>query len=169
MPGSQENCIERLESCIGEIAEFMLVNKLKLNGDKTEFLLVGNRQQLDKLDLPLSINVCGDNIESVDTVRNLGFWFDSVMNANTHVNKTCRNCFLMLNNIRSIRYKIDQQTAKTLVQCLVISKLDYCNALLLGTSKLNIRKMQLIMNMGCRIIFDIRKFDHISAKLKELH
>ena len=36
--GDKENCIKRLKICIPEIREWMIVNKLKLNDDKTEFI-----------------------------------------------------------------------------------------------------------------------------------
>ena len=39
----KENCIRRLEMCISEIREWMIVNKLKLNDDKTEFIVFGSR------------------------------------------------------------------------------------------------------------------------------
>ena len=39
--GSREQCIKRLEDCIAEILEWMTLNLLKLNDDKTEFILFG--------------------------------------------------------------------------------------------------------------------------------
>ena len=42
--GDKENCIKRLEICIAEIRDWMIVNKLKLNDEKTEFIIFGSRQ-----------------------------------------------------------------------------------------------------------------------------
>ena len=47
--GDKENCIKRLEMCISEIKEWMIVNKLKLNDDKMEFIVFGTKQQLSKI------------------------------------------------------------------------------------------------------------------------
>lgn len=167
--GSQENCFTRLEKCVCEIADFMLVNKLKLNEDKTEFIMFGTRQQFKKLPVKLNIDICGEKIESVETVRNLGFWMDKHHTNRAHVNKLVSASYLTLRNIRSVKYKLDCETTKTLVQCLVLSRLDYCNSLLLGTSKCDLKKLQQIMHMGCRVIFGFRKFDHITPYLIELH
>ena len=56
-----------------------------------------------------------------------------------------------------------------LVQALVLSKVDYCNSLLLGSSQYNIRKLQRLQNMCARIIYRSHKYDHITPLLKELH
>ena len=37
VPSSDTDAIAQLESCIADIRQWMLVNKLKLNDDKTEF------------------------------------------------------------------------------------------------------------------------------------
>ena len=42
--GDKENCIRRLDMCISEITEWMIVNKLNLNDDKMEFIIFGSRQ-----------------------------------------------------------------------------------------------------------------------------
>ena len=55
------------------------------------------------------------------------------------------------------------------MQALVLLKLDYCNSLLLGSSKYQMDKLQLIQNMACRVIFQLRKHDHIMHHLKLLH
>ena len=56
-----------------------------------------------------------------------------------------------------------------LVQALVLSKVDYCNSLLLGSSQYNIRKLQRLQNMCARIIYRACKYDHITPLLMELH
>ena len=52
----KENCIRRLKMCISEIKEWMILNKLKLNDDKMEFIVFGSRQQLSKIG-KVSINI----------------------------------------------------------------------------------------------------------------
>ena len=50
-----------------------------------------------------------------------------------------------------------------------MSKLNYCNRVLLGTPQYNIEKLQRLQNMACRIIKRLRRYDHISEALKDLH
>ena len=44
-----------MERCILDIRTWMLTDKLKLNDDKTEFMLIGTKQQQEALMLLLSL------------------------------------------------------------------------------------------------------------------
>ena len=46
---NKQNCIHNLETCISEIWNWMSTNLLKLNASKTEFTILGTRQQLKML------------------------------------------------------------------------------------------------------------------------
>ena len=53
----------------------MLTNCLKVNDDKTEFLIIGTPQQLAKIDVN-SLRVGNSSVTSATSVRNLGVQFD---------------------------------------------------------------------------------------------
>ena len=83
---SQENAnasIARLEKCIQEIRRWTQQNFLKLNDDKTEFLLFGSRQQLTKVSVPY-ISIGDARIAPSLKARNLGVIFDSSMTLQPH-------------------------------------------------------------------------------------
>ena len=61
----------------------MIRDQLKLNDDKTEFLLIGTKQQLEKVNFS-SITVGDALIEAKSEVRNLGSWFDSILVSFVH-------------------------------------------------------------------------------------
>ncbi|XP_078363787.1 uncharacterized protein LOC144648005 [Oculina patagonica] len=63
--------VRSMEDCIRDIRSWMLNNYLKLNDDKTEFLIIGTPQQLEKLD-NISIRVGDSDIHPVPIARNLG-------------------------------------------------------------------------------------------------
>ena len=68
--------VRNMEDCITDIRSWMLNNDLKFNDDKTEFLIIGSSQQLEKLD-NISIRVGDSDSHPVPLARNLGCWFDS--------------------------------------------------------------------------------------------
>ena len=117
------------------------MNFLKLNESKTEFIIFGMRQQLNKVGT-INIKIGEDTIQNVTSVRNLGLHFDEELKHSTHVNKLTSISFNMIHNISRICHLLDIETRKTLVQALVLSCLDYCNSMLLGIPNYNIQKLQ---------------------------
>ena len=45
----------------------------------------------------------------------------------------------------------------------------YCNSLLTGMANYKIQKLQHVQNMGCRIITNLWKYDHITNSMRQLH
>ena len=78
-----------------DIQHWMVNDRLLLNDEKREFLLIGTCQQLAKVD-PLPLRVGTMDIESKNCVRNLGAWFDLMLSMETHVNKVCSSGFYYL-------------------------------------------------------------------------
>ena len=68
-----------MERCISNIRMWELMDKLKLNDDKTEFMLIGTKQQLSKVNID-SLTVGSIDVAPVSEARNLGTWFDSNLN-----------------------------------------------------------------------------------------
>ena len=58
----ESKCVHHLQHCMGEVQEWMEGNWLKLNSDKTEFILFGLRQMLSKC-ITTNIEVNGRTIE----------------------------------------------------------------------------------------------------------
>ena len=165
---SRETCITNLQNCIDEIRSWMRVNLLKLNDSKMEFIILGMQQQLNNVP-DTTIKIGEDHINPSSSVRNLGFYQNSLMKGTTHVNKLTSNLFNELHQISKIRSKLTKEATQIVIQALVLSKLDYCNSLLLGAPDYNIRKIQRIQNFAARIVFNRSKYDHTTPLFKSLY
>jgi hypothetical protein len=55
---------------------WMTVDKLKLNDDKTEFLMIGTRAQLEKIKIT-KLRIGQVMVSSVSNARNRESWFDN--------------------------------------------------------------------------------------------
>ena len=139
--GDKENCVRILEMCISEIREWMIVNKLKLNDDKTEFIDFVSRQQLSKID-EVSINIGRVQVQLVDHVRNLVYIMDQLLKNGPHINKLVSNLYLQLKSIYRIHKKLDQKSCKIIIQAIIQSRLDYCKSLLLRTLEFQLHRLQ---------------------------
>ena len=149
-----------------DIRKWMSYNMLKLNEDKTEFLIISSRDQINDI----SINVGGCDVRpSNDPPRNLGVLFDSTCSLSDHVNKLCKSLNYNIFSIGKIRKYLDKSTAEILVNSLVTSKMDYCNSLLYGINDYQIEQIQRCQNNAARVISLTRKYDHITHVRHSLH
>ena len=112
----------------------MNTNLLKLNSEKTKFVVFGIRWNLEKYGNDINVKVGNYSIAAVTNVRNVGFQTDSTCKNALHVNKLCRTPYVTIKRIIQIRKNIFSSTAKTLMQALLLSRLDYCNSLRVGTA-----------------------------------
>ena len=71
----------------------------------------------------------------MDSVHDLGCIIDNEIKSTVHINKLTSSLFITTRKIAKIRHLIDKEMTKILMQALVLSKLDYCNSLLIGTSE----------------------------------
>eukprot|EP00745_Piridium_sociabile_P007701 TRINITY_DN15145_c0_g1_i14.p1 TRINITY_DN15145_c0_g1~~TRINITY_DN15145_c0_g1_i14.p1 ORF type:complete len:248 (-),score=27.37 TRINITY_DN15145_c0_g1_i14:73-816(-) len=147
----------------------MTDNKLKLNEDKTEIMLISPPKYLNHPSLPPSIDLIDSSITLSSCARNLGVTLDQTLSFQQHIANVCRVCFLELRRIASIRHLLSEDATKTLICAFVLSRLDYCNALLSGSPTCLISKLQKVQNHAARLIFRSSKFDHITPLLRSLH
>ena len=96
--------------------------------DKTDFMIIGARKQLAKVDID-GLSVGKSIIAPITSVRNLGSWFDQNLSMIPHINKICKAASFHIYNIRRIRKYLSNDATQTLVHSIVIGRLDYCNSL----------------------------------------
>ena len=164
----QSAALLAMQSCIADIRKWMLQDRLKLNDDKTEFIIIGTRQQLVKVNID-SLQVGESSTAPSNRVKNLGCWFDGQLKMDTHINSICKTAFYHLYNIRRIRKFLNSECTKILVNAFVTSRLDFCNSLLYGLPNNQLHKLQRVQNAAARLICNVGRFDHITPSLYRLH
>ena len=161
--------VAKLENCLTDIYTWMSQNKLKLNADKTEVLVMGTPQMRAKISIP-SITVNGVIVPVLnEPVGNLGAVFDPNMNMSAHVSKGIKSANYHLRNIGKIRKFLNTDTTKSAIVSLVTSRLDYCNGLLCGITDELLCRLQKVQNNAARVVSGSKKYDHITPVLKDLH
>ncbi len=94
---------------------------------------------------------------------------DDRLTFSDHVAKTARSCRFALFNTKKIRPFLSEHALQLLVQALVLSRLDYCNALLAGLPASSIKPLQLIQNAASILIFNEPKRMHDTLLFINLH
>ena len=142
---SLDDILTSLSSCISDIRSWMIKNKLKINDDKTEFLLVTSPYSKFTKDVQISIGQ--HNIAPSSSCKSLEVMLDEHFSMDTQISSICRSTHFHIRNIGAIRDLLPTAAAAQLVHSLVTSRLDYCNALLLGIPAYKIQRLQRMHNI----------------------
>ena len=165
---SQLRASQALESAIDQVGSWMNDNRLKLNEDKTEFLVFSSKRNSSTI-LIESLTLGEEIVQRVPVARNLGVHLDSELSYEHHIKYLCKVCYANIKAVWKIRRYLTHDATKTVIHALVISKLDYANALLFGIPEKFIRKLQLVQNSAARVVTLTKRSDHIKPALKSLH
>ena len=155
----QFEAVTVIQLCVDDIRNWMTNDKLLLNDDKTEFLMIGTKQQLAKVNIDhILIGDCV--IRPKGVVKNLGTWLDWTLLMNYHVNNTCSNALYYLNDIRRIRKYFSRQSTETFIRAFFSSRVNYCDILLYGLPAYKLTELQRVQNATARLIFQESKYCH---------
>ena len=75
----------------------------------------------------------------------------------------------MNKDIRQIKKFLEKENLEQLVHAVIVSRLDYCNSILYGTSHDNILKLQKLQNRAAKLILGKEKRESASEALRDLH
>lgn len=162
-----KNAILKLSLCIVDICAWMSDNALKLNTEKTELIVfrLKDKQLLNEQSINVGCNVVKESAH----VKILGVTLDQHMSFEKHITNTCRTANMHIRKINSIRNYLSEDAVRTLVQAVVIVRLDYCNSLLIGLPLKHVKRLQLTQNTAARVISRTSRYSHITATLRTLH
>ena len=86
-----------------------------------------------------------------------------------HASRTVSNCFAVLRQIRSIRRSLTRPVLQSLVVSLVMSRLHYSDATVVGLPDNQLSWLQSVPNDTARLVFSARKYQAVSPLLRDLH
>ena len=119
--------------------------------------------------LPDLITLGSHNIPFSDSAKNLGFILDSKLSMKKHVIKICQTAYFKYICISSVCRFLTEDETKTLVTSYILSWLDYCNCLLMGTPNSVIQPLQKIQNFAARLVLLAPRHHHSTPLLEKLH
>jgi len=85
--------VDNFTACINDVQKSFASHRLQLNPTKTEFIWFGTRTTLSKIPAAYrSLPVGSSVVQSCETVRDPGVWFDSELSMKTHISKVVSIC-----------------------------------------------------------------------------
>ena len=168
LPQHVHSTISSVEICISDVKYWTIENKLQLNDEKTECLLIRPNkctQNLNCTSLSFGHNV----ISFCTTAENLGFHITEDMRIDAHVQDIYRKVYIDIRRISSIRHILSIDATKTLLSAFVHPKLHYCYSLFYSSQMYMLAILQKVQNSAARLILLRRKQNHVSPLLMCVH
>src|SRR5258706_394272 len=153
----RKHALMSLSACFRKLSWWFSVNGLSLNPDKSEAMIVGTNKRLHSEQCCDSIALDDIRTQLVPCVKSLGVIIDNTLSFDEHIDNICKTANYHIRALRHIRKCISKKTAKSVGGAMVGARLDYCNALLHGTSKANIRKLQRVQNTLVRTVKQVNR------------
>ena len=168
-PDGISELLHSTQSCISDVKACATANMLKLNDNKTELMLVTSMRTRHLHYMPTSITIGNAQIPFKQCVKNLGFTLDCHLTINAHFTNTAWTCYFELRRLAFIRRFLISTATHTLVSAFILSRIDYCNSLLFGSTHDVTSHLQRIQNYAARVILCLPRSSSITTHLKSLH
>lgn len=146
-----QTVMQKIETCIADIHAWSNKNLLKLNPDKTEFMIISKPHIRSQCNLQLP--VLDSFIQASNQVRDLGVIIDSEMDLSAHVREVCRKAWIALRRIKAIASYLDHESLKRAITWHVIPYLEYCSVVLFGLPACRLAPLEKVLNHAIRVIF----------------
>ena len=153
---------------MNDIKDWMDNNRLKMNATEMEFIMFRSKKQLQKCTTD-ALKVNDDMVPTSHIIKYLGAWLDQHLSFKIHIKKKCQIAMMNLQRIKAIHHMLPQEACHQLMLGLVMSHLDYMNAILINLSQREIQKQQRIQNMVAKIALCKSRYESSQESLWELH
>ena len=114
-PDRRSELLHSMQSCISDFKAWETANKLKLNDNIIELMLVNSNRKKHHHNIPTSIIIGNAQIPFKHSVKNLGFILDCHLTRNEHVSNIARTCYFNRRRLASIRRLLTRTATATLV------------------------------------------------------
>ena len=146
-PKQFQNCLNQMNFDINAIQTWSKESNLIFNDKKTKSMLFTTKQMSKRHQFNLKIKSNNDvDIEQVSSFKLLGITFSEDLTWNNHVKKATSSSYATLKSLSLLKRFLPYHLRKQLAEILVLSKLDYGNALINNAPQYLINQMQRVQN-----------------------
>lgn len=151
---------------LNKLVEISERHKLTINPTKSSVLIFGKCKE--QVEPNINITVGNRGLVCTRVARNLGVELDTDLRFKTHINKCTQRAYANLKYLYPHRHILSQSLKIKITDMLVLSHFNYCDSVYGPClDKANANKIEKIQKACLRYIYGIRKYEHVTYKLKD--
>ena len=161
--------LKKAEEILKKLKDYYLRNGLLINMCKTQYIIIGSREYVSRIDENICIKIDNDKISPSEKVNSLGILIDKYLSFQDHINDTARKTTGSLLKINRIKHFLDRDTRKLLLETLVFNRLFYCFKAWGNVADIHLQNIQKIQNFAARVAEgSLRKRDHVTPIMNQI-
>ena len=154
-----EELCNDLQNELRNISDWMRQNKMSLNTKKSEFMIIGHKRQLNRIQNPIHLDIGGEELKRVHEVKYLGVSVDESLSWTTQYKKLKSKLKNGLSSIRKLKNILPQTKLDQVYRALLESHLRYCNEIWGSLSNTKLDHLQRLQNRARTLIESSRLKD----------
>ena len=154
-----EELCNDLQNELINISDWMRQNKMNLNTKKFEFIIIGHKRQLTRIQNPIRLDISGEELKRVHEVKYLGVSVDESLSWTTQYKKLKSKLKSGLSSIRKLKNILPQTKLDQVYRALLESHLRYCSEIWDSLSNTKLDHLQRLQNRARTLIESSRLKD----------
>lgn len=168
-PEEYANAQSTVNNELNNIFKIATEHNLKLNTNKSVCMMFGQMNKVRYAKSSIKIKINDDILPFQENCKNLGLFLDNNLRFKLHVQKLLQKSYSTLKILYSNRHVLNFKLKKVLCESLVLSVFNYSDIIYGPCLDLYTKeRIQKVQNTCCRLIYGLRKRDHVSYTRKLL-
>lgn len=158
-----------MNSELKKLDNWLKFKKLKLNADKTKFMVFGSQHNCKLFkELNFNITIESVNIEQVDIFKYLGIQLDPQLKLSHHVDYMCRKLGKKIGYFNRISSRLSGLSKRMVYNSIIYPQFSYCISLLSYCNKEDIHRIQILQNRAMRVLLGCNRYTPVRVMCCEL-
>lgn len=157
-----DECFNVMNAELVCFTEWLRLKKLQLNVSKTKCMLVTTRRTNEN---SRRVQIDGEEIERVETIKYLGVMLDEKLNFNEHIDYTIRKAARKFGVLCRISRYLTTEAKINVYTSLIAPHFDYCASILFLATRQQLKRMQILQSKVMRLIL---KCDRLTPRQRML-
>ncbi len=169
-PKELKTIVSRTETLLKNIKHWYDSIGLKVNPDKTKWIIIGSKHNTCNIPDDITISFDGKSIPISEKVKSLGIWLDKNLTFVHQINTMRSKLNGTLICLNKTKHNLNNKSLLLTVYALIFSNVNYCQAIWGKCSQENLDKIQKCINFAAKVASNgtHKKSDHVTPLLKDL-